>query len=216
MGMDTLRPHLDLLHPHLYAAVFVSSVIDATGVPFPGRALLVLAGALAMSPTEISTVIALAVVGAVLGDHGLYLGGRARGGALLSLYCRVTCRSADCVERALGVFTRYGSVAIALGRFSTIVRLFAAVLAGGGGVSYGRFLAYDLAGTILYSSLWALLGHLFGAQVVELIFHLGPLRALFLVGAAAIVVVVAYRAWRRRAIPGGTPLACPSRRGSRP
>ena len=208
--MDALRPHLDLLHAHLYAVVFVSSVIDATGVPFPGRVLLVVAGALAAGSGQLVTVILLAVVGAVLGDHALYRAGRARGAALLGLYCRLTFRSPDCIERAHRFFRLYGSAAIALGRFSTVVRLFAAVLAGGGAVSYGRFIVYDLAGTIVYSTLWAVLGYLFGEQVAGLLTRLGPARALLLLAPAVVIVIVVHRARqrRRRAASGGTRLAC--------
>jgi membrane protein DedA with SNARE-associated domain len=207
--MDALRPHLELLHTHLYAAVFVASVIDATGVPFPGRLMLVVAGALAGGGAELSTVILLAIAGAVLGDHALYLAGRARGDALLALYCRLTLRSPHCVDRALQFFKQYGAAAIAIGRFSTVVRLFAAVMAGSGAVSYARFVVYDLAGTVVYSTLWAVLGYLVGAQVARLLTQLGPARVfLFLVPIVLLGIAVHYaRRRQRRAAADGTPLA---------
>jgi len=42
--MDAARPFLGWLHEHLLPVVFLTSLIDATGLPFPGRAILVAAG----------------------------------------------------------------------------------------------------------------------------------------------------------------------------
>jgi membrane protein DedA with SNARE-associated domain len=207
--MDALRPHLELLHAHLYAAVFVASVIDATGVPFPGRVMLVVAGALAGGGAELSTVIVLAITGAVLGDHALYLAGRARGNTLLAFYCRLTFRSPHCVDRALQFFKQYGHAAIAFGRFSTVVRLFAAVLAGGGAVSYARFVIYDLAGTVVYSTLWAVLGYVVGDRIAGLLTQLGPARALLFLVPIVLLGIIVHHARRRqrRAAAGGTRFA---------
>src|SRR5262249_17834478 len=52
------------LVPHLYLTVFVASAVDAVGIPFPGRILLVLAGAFASSRAE----LALAIVASALGS----------------------------------------------------------------------------------------------------------------------------------------------------
>jgi membrane protein DedA with SNARE-associated domain len=45
--MDAAEWFIVFLVPHLYLTVFLVSVIDATGLPFPGRIILVLAGAFA-------------------------------------------------------------------------------------------------------------------------------------------------------------------------
>jgi len=38
---------------HLYLAVFLASAIDATGVPFPGRIILVVTGTFATTSPEV-------------------------------------------------------------------------------------------------------------------------------------------------------------------
>ena len=72
------------LGAHTYPIVFVGTLIDASGVPFPGRLLLVAAGALAGSGRgSIVVIIVLGTVAAVLMDHVWYLAGLWGGERLL-------------------------------------------------------------------------------------------------------------------------------------
>ncbi len=83
-----------------------------------------------------------------------------------------------------------------LARFSTSVRLFVAILAGSGQISYWRFLALDAVGTVIYATLWIVLGAMFGAAVLE---RTGPFaRMLLLLVPTALFGVLAYRLVRRR------------------
>lgn len=186
------------LVPHLFVTVFVASAIDATGVPFPGRIILVLAGAFASTRLDVALAIVAATLGLVIGDHVLYLAGARGGEALLALYCRLTLGSELCVENTLKYFRRFGPTAILLGRYSTGVRLFAAILSGSGHIAYHRFVIYDLIGSLIYATLWTVLGYIFSAQVEALLDWIGRRRALFLIVPVAIVAIVGYRFWRRR------------------
>ena len=95
-------------------------------------------------------------------------------------------------------FRRFGAAAIVLGRYSTSVRLFAAILSGTGRIAYRRFLLYDLAGSLAYATVWGVLGRLFGDEVAAALEWLGQRRALFLIVPTAIAAIVGYRLWRRR------------------
>jgi len=136
------------------------------------------------------------VTGALLGDHLLYALGRRRGPRLLALYCRLSLGSVRCVENTLACFRRFGAFAVLVGRFSTSVRLFAAVLAGSGEISYRRFILLDLIGSLIYMTLWIGLGAAFGAVVLEQVGR--PLQAILLLGPAALAAVLLYRLYRRR------------------
>jgi len=194
--MDAARPFLGWLHEHLLPVVFLTSLIDATGLPFPGRAMLVAAGIAAAGHRDVVVLVMTGVTGALLGDHLLYALGRRRGPRLLALYCRLSLGSVRCVENTLACFRRFGALAVLVGRFSTSVRLFAAVLAGSGEIPYRRFILLDLVGSVVYMTLWITLGAAFGAVVLEQVGR--PLQAILLLGPAALVAVLLYRLYRRR------------------
>jgi len=196
--MEAAERFVMFLIPHLYLTVFIVSVIDATGLPFPGRMILVLAGAFVSTSREMALAIVAGTVGLVIGDHVLYLAGARGGASLLALYCRLMLGSDLCVENTLKYFRRFGPTAILLGRYSTGVRLFAAILSGSGHIAYHRFVLLDLAGSLIYTTLWMVLGHVFSEQVESLLGWLGRQRALLLFVPLALVAIVGYRLWRRR------------------
>ncbi len=197
--MEAVADRLVLfLVPHLYLTVFVASAIDAIGIPFPGRIVLVLAGAFASTRFDLAAAITASALGSLVGDHVVYLAGRRGGDALLSLYCRLTLGSERCIENTLKYFRRFGATAIVLGRYSTSVRLFAAILSGTGQIAYHRFVLYDLAGSLAYATLWIVLGRVFSDEVELILEWLGRQRGLFLIVPAAVVAIVGYRLWQRR------------------
>src|SRR5437773_4277909 len=143
-----MQPVLDWIAGYRRLLVFVSSVIDATGFPFPGRIVLVVAGTMAAEATDVAAMVVLSAVGSVIGDHVLYAAGALRGKRLLTWYCRVSLGSERCVEKTIAYFERFGAYTLLVGRFSFGVRLFAAVLSGAGHISYRRFLVFDAAGAL--------------------------------------------------------------------
>jgi membrane protein DedA with SNARE-associated domain len=182
---------------HAYLLVFLSSLIEATGVPFPGRIVLVLTSAVVATQAQLFGVILAAFAGALIGDHLLYGAGRVQGPRLLTLYCRITLASDHCVENTIRYFRRFGASAVALARFSTGVRLFAAILSGCGHITYGRFVAFDVAGTVVYCSLWAGAGFVFGDDLIAILARPGPARAIVLIVPAGVVALLGYRWYRR-------------------
>jgi membrane protein DedA with SNARE-associated domain len=195
--VEVLRPHLEFLTEHLQATVFVASLIEATGIPFPGRLVLIIAATLAADSRTLIGVGVAATVASLLGDHVPYIAGRLMGPRLLDLYCWLTLGSERCVARTLAYFQRFGGTAVLFGRFSTTVRLFASALSGCGHLSYARFLGCDVVGTVVYATLWVTAGHLFGAQVAALLGRRGAANLLVLVVPTALVLTFAYRLWRR-------------------
>jgi membrane-associated protein len=66
------------------------------------------------------------------------------------------------LRRTQSFYDRYGGLTIIIGRFVPIVRTFAPFLAGVAGMSYRRFLSYNLAGGCLWIGLLVYSGYLFG------------------------------------------------------
>lgn len=199
MTAESLAPYLAFFTDHLFVIVFIAAMIDATGIPFPGRLLIITAGALAADGPDTTRVVLLAAAGAVLGDHILYLLGRLGGDRVLSAYCRWTMGSSRCVEKARAYFRRFGGATIVIGRFMTGVRLFAATLAGSGGIRYVTFLAADTIGALLWAGIFVVLGHILGTQAGRALKPYANVVLVIGIGLALVPpALIAYRLWRRR------------------
>ena len=197
--MDWLRPVWDFFVRHVYVVVFVTGFVDATGLPFPGRLLLIAAGALAggavaasATPTLVG-IIALGAAGSILGDQIWYLAGRRGGDRMLDVVCRATLRSSRrCRDGARHYYDRFGAATIVIGRFSAVVRIFATALAASSGLPYARFLVYDVVGAVVWTALWVLGGYVVGDHWQSLADRVGQIlliaTALVLVALATLVI----------------------------
>lgn len=197
-GVELVRSHLDFLLPHLLAVVFAVFVIEAAGLPFPSRIVLLLAGALASDSGQVVGLVVVSTAGSLIGDHVPYLAGALTGPRILAFYCRITLGSAACVENTVAYFRRYGAAALLLSRFSASVRLFASAMSGCGHISYWKFITFDLVGTVVYTTLWVTVGWFVGERAAELLGRHRGARLLVLVGPLALAALIGYRLWRRR------------------
>jgi membrane protein DedA with SNARE-associated domain len=195
--VDLLQAHLDVIVDHLLPIVFLSFLIEGAGIPFPSRIILLVAATLTTEPQGLFALVAVTVLGALIGDHVPYLAGALSGPRILALYCRVTLGSEHCIEKTVRYFTRFGAAAILLSRFSASVRLFAAALSGCGHIPYARFIAFDAIGTVLYAALLVTAGHLVGEPAADFVQRHGRARLLLLVGPLALATLLSFRLYRR-------------------
>jgi len=155
------------LREHLFAVVFLGAIVDAIGIPFPGRIMLITAGSMADQTRDHGTgtvlVIALAVVGTVVGDHVWYLLGRLMGRRFLDRYGRRLRISGPRLAIADRFLRRFGGIALILGRLAATLRIVITPLAASRGMSYARFLAFDFAGAVLWAAGFVGLGRAAGA-----------------------------------------------------
>ncbi|HEX2728547.1 MAG TPA: DedA family protein [Rubrobacteraceae bacterium] len=146
------------------APVYVSLVValvlflGGLGVPMPGTASLLAAGALVRTgDLDAAFVAPLALLAVVLGDSLSYLTGR-YGDRLLPRRLK-TSLSWHRAERAL---QRWGALAIPLTRFLvTPLALPINLIAGSGRYSFRKFLGLDILGEIVWVALFGSLGYLF-------------------------------------------------------
>jgi membrane protein DedA with SNARE-associated domain len=198
--METLRPLFDWLVDHTYVVVFIGTVIDATGLPFPGRLLLAAAGAMAAAGhANVFIVIGLGALGAMLVDQAWYLTVTRGSNWLIDVYCRMRGRERNCSGDAVEYFRRYGSATIILGRFFTVVRVLVWPAAASHGVSYPRFVILDVIGATLWSSIWVLLGWFVGEQWETAAKSVGGWTAAIGVVIALALAVPVVVSFRRRA-----------------
>jgi membrane protein DedA with SNARE-associated domain len=195
---------LDWLTAFTYPVVFVGTLIDASGVPFPGRVLLVAAGALAgTGRRSLVAIIVLGASAAILMDHAWYLAGARGSERILRLYRRLAGLSGGGDDTAVEYFTRYGAATIVLGRFFTSVRALAWPVAAAHGIGYPKFFVFDLLAASLWASVWVLLGWALGERWKSTAEAAGGWLA---VGGAVVLALaaapLAMRLWRRRARRG--------------
>jgi membrane protein DedA with SNARE-associated domain len=186
------------LREHLFAVVFLGAIVDAIGIPFPGRIMLITAGSMTDQARDhgIGTglVIAVAVVGTVAGDHVWYLLGRLMGRRFLDRYGRRLRISGPRLASADRFLRRFGGLALILGRLAATLRIVITPLAASRGMSYARFLAFDFAGAVLWAAGFVWLGRAAGA-IGGRGGLIGTLAVVTAVAASTIVMSFMVRRW---------------------
>ena len=145
------------------AIVFAESGL-LVGFFLPGDSLLFTLGLLiANDVLTIPLWVALVSVpiAAIAGDQVGYVIGKKAGPAVFN---RPDSRffKQEYVDKAYAFFDRYGGRTIILARFVPIVRTFAPVVAGVGGMRYRTFVAYNVIGGLLWGVGVTLLGYWLG------------------------------------------------------
>jgi membrane-associated protein len=105
-------------------------------------------------------MILLLSAAAILGDTVNYWIGRKVGPRVFRENVRFLNRQH--LERTHAFYEKHGGKTIVIARFLPIIRTFAPFVAGIGTMSYGRFLAYNVFGGVLWVVGFVLLGYFFG------------------------------------------------------
>jgi membrane-associated protein len=135
------------------------------GFFLPGDSLLVTAGVFAASgQLHISELLLLVPICAIAGDQIGYWIGRKAGQAIYRKEDSFLFRKKH-LERAHEFYEKYGGKTVILARFIPIVRTFCPPVAGAAQMPYSRYLAYDVAGGILWGAGMVLGGYLLGRQI---------------------------------------------------
>jgi membrane-associated protein len=135
------------------------------GFFLPGDSLLVTAGVFAASGhLHIAGLVLLVPLCAIVGDQIGYWIGRKAGQALYRREDSLVFHKKH-LERAHQFYDKYGGKTVILARFIPIVRTFCPPVAGAAQMPYGRYLAYDMAGGVLWGGGMILGGYFLGRQI---------------------------------------------------
>jgi len=131
--------------------------------PFlPGDSLLFAAGALAgIGLMNISTLLVIGYIAAILGDISNYYIGRKIGNKILGEK-KVWFINKKHLNKAQKFYEKHGSLAIVLARFIPVIRTLAPFVAGIGQMNYLKFIPYNMLGGVLWISLFLGGGYFFG------------------------------------------------------
>jgi membrane protein DedA with SNARE-associated domain len=178
-----------------YLVVFLLVMIESIGMPVPGETALIGAALYAGSThkLEIWLVIAVAIAGAVIGDNLGFSIGRYGGAKLLLRYGHKIRLHEGRLKIGIWLFRRHGGKVVFWGRFVSILRTWAAFLAGANHMDWPRFLFFNAAGGTVWATLYGIAYYEFG----------GALRKLsttidVVLGVAGTVILVAFVIWTRR------------------
>ncbi|MGA8270939.1 MAG: VTT domain-containing protein [Candidatus Sulfotelmatobacter sp.] len=189
-----------LMARHGYALTFGLLLAEAMGVPFPAALALVAAGAaVAAHALWGPYVLTLAITALLLGDMAQFWLGRNMGWALLGFLCRVSINPETCILRSAESFYKRGKATLVVAKFIPGVNTMAAPLAGSMKMRFWQFLRLDLAGAMLYSLTYLLVGYVSRDFLAALLrgFHAAG-QAMELVIVAALLVYAIYRAVQYR------------------
>lgn len=162
-----LNPHFLIQTAGLAGVVAV--IFAESGLFFgfflPGDSLLFTAGLLASQGLMDIWWLAIgAVIAAVLGDSVGYAFGKRVGPRLFSREDSIFFHKKH-IDRASAFYAKHGVKTIVLARFVPVVRTFAPIVAGMGGMRYRTFLTYNVIGGTIWALGMTLLGFFLGSVI---------------------------------------------------
>ena len=166
LALDQTLAHFAADYGHwLYLLLFLV-IFAETGLvvfPFlPGDSILFIAGTVvASAELDIHVLVLILTAAAILGDTvnysiGHYIGPR--------VFDKPDSRwfKQEHLRRTQAFYDRYGGFTIIAARFVPIIRTFAPFLAGVAGMSYRRFLSFNVIGGVAWIASLCYAGYLFG------------------------------------------------------
>ncbi len=186
----------ELIGSYGYVILFLLVGIESFGIPLPGETALITASAFAaLGRLNIFGVIVAAAAGAILGDNAGYWVGKKGGIALIHKYGRYFRLDDKKIARMHEFFASHGAKTVFLGRFISLLRSWAAALAGVAEMPYGTFMFWNALGGITWASIFATLGYLFGKNLPRLEHYLGQASMAAALLAALVVGLALLARW---------------------
>jgi membrane protein DedA with SNARE-associated domain len=159
-----------IINGYGYWAVFLFVAVESLGIPVPGETVLIAAGAYAGHTHRLSAwlIFAVATAGAIVGDNiGFWAGDKGGYRCALKYGDRVRL---DERKLMIGryVFDAYGTKVVFFGRFVSILRTYAAFLAGTSKMRWRRFWPANAAGGIVWAGIFTLVAYEAGNALIHL------------------------------------------------
>ena len=176
-----------LIATYGYAAVFVFVAAESLGIPLPGETVLILAGTYAGHTHKLNpwAIFAVAAAAAIIGDNIGYWIGDKGGYWLARKYGPKVRLDEQKLKIARYLFDRHGGKVVFFGRFVSVLRTYAAFLAGVSKMRWRRFLPANAAGGILWAAIYTFLAYLAG----NVLRRVSGTVNLILIGVAVVVII---------------------------
>jgi len=145
----------------LFLIIFCETGLVVTPI-LPGDSLLFAIGTFCgLGYLDLPLTLALLAAAAILGDTVNYAVGKYIGPKVFH-YENSRIFKKEYLRKTHAFYEKYGGKTIIIARFVPIVRTFAPFVAGVGAMTYGKFLAYNVIGGLLWVFSITLAGYFFG------------------------------------------------------
>ena len=177
-----------LIAAYGYEAVFALVTAESLGIPLPSETALILAAAYAGHTHRLSPwiIFAVALAGAVIGDNIGFWIGHSGGYRLVRRYGPSVRLDERKLKIARYLFDRHGGKVVFFGRFISVLRTYAAFLAGANRMRWRRFLVANATGAIAWAGTCTLAAYLAGGTLLPLS---GTIDRI--IGGTAVLIVAA-------------------------
>jgi membrane protein DedA with SNARE-associated domain len=186
-----------LISTYGYWAVFTLVGLESLGIPLPGETILITAGTYAGRTHRMSVwgIFAVAAAAAIIGDNiGFWIGDKG-GYRLLRRYGHYVRMDEAKIKIGRYIFDRHGGKVVFFGRFVSVLRTYAAFLAGTNRMHWRSFLVYNAAGGLVWSAIYAFVSYSIGNTLRN---ASGTINIVLGV-VAAVAIVIAILVVRRQA-----------------
>jgi membrane protein DedA with SNARE-associated domain len=202
LSLETIQ---EIAHHYGYGAIFLGILLENAGIPVPGETITLVGGFLAGShELNYWFVLGSATAGAVVGDNIGYWIGVYGGWPLLLRLGKLFRIREDQLLEVKEQFSRNAARAVFLGRFITLLRIFAGPLAGIAQMPYLKFFICNLAGAAAWATVMVSLSYFIGkivplSELVAMVAQFGIVALLIVVVAIAAPRLI--ERWKRSPKP---------------
>lgn len=177
---------IELLQLYGVFIVFAIVLVEQGGLPIPAFPILIVSGALAVGGgISWPASIFMAMAACLIADVFWFKAGRFYGTRILKLLCKISLSPVSCVSQTEDKFARFGPKSLIVSKFIPGFNIVAAPMSGALGVSTPRFIAFSMAGSLLWSATGVAIGAYFHKSVDRVLLTLSSM------GTTALIVVLA-------------------------
>ncbi len=176
-------PIADLIAHYGYLTVFVVVALESAGVPMPGETILISSAVYAGSTGSLNVVliVAAAAAAAILGDNVGYWVGRRWGMPLLLRYGHLVALDHGRLKLGQYLFREHGGKIVFFGRFTAMLRAYAAVLAGVNRLDARRFMLFNGLGGLAWAGIMGFGAYACGRSIEHVVGPVGLALLAFVV-----------------------------------
>lgn len=190
---------------YVYIGVLVLMLLESACIPIPSEVTMLVAGYVVQKgDASFALVVALGVLGNLVGSLLAYGVGRVGGPPLISRYGRYVLLREHDVDRAHRWFERYGQPAVFFSRLLPVLRTFISLPAGIVDMPLGRFTLYTAVGCVPWVAALTWAGYLLGNRWETIVRYFTWASIVIALAVVALVVRGLLRRRRRAEVEATT------------